>query len=297
MSNKKTLLITTGGTIACGKTERGLKPVLFGQELVPSGNVEILDLFSLDSTDLSPRHWFLLHEAVTGAVAEKKYDGIVILHGTDTLAWTAALLWHTVPPEIPVVLTGSMLPFGTEGSDASENIRGALICAENTELAGVYVFFAGRIIGGNEAVKRFSFEKDAFRSFSGADCGFVRDGKAVLARKSIPERIYPCPKGGGRVAIVKLSPFSSPANLQIDGCLGAVIESYGAGGLPAEIVKAAEALAEKMPVIMTTGCIGGARLSEYEVGRRALDCGIADGGEMSSECAAVRLYLAESEKA
>ncbi len=293
---KNILLIATGGTIACGQTENGLKPVRCGQSLVPGEaagtlRTETLDLFLLDSADFSPAHWKKLHGAVTEAVFSGKYDGVVIFHGTDTLDYTAALLWHTIKPQIPVLLTGSMLPMDADESDAPRNAADALCCAEDPTLAGVYVIFGGRIIGGNEAVKRCSGEADAFQSFSGSDCGTVRGGKAVLLRKSAPDRILPFPENGGRIAVIKLSPFTDESDLRAEKCAGAVLESYGAGGLPARLCPAARRLAEKMPVILTTPCAGGVRLDEYEAGRRALECGIRSGGGMTTACAAVRLFL------
>ena len=127
----KILLIATGGTIACRETGHGLMPVLDGEGLLRelpelSGvcGVEVLDLMQRDSTDITADDRMQMARAVwenRGA-----YDGFVIAHGTDTLACTAALLHHLLPHiDRPVVVTGSMLPMGAEGSDAPGNLLDA----------------------------------------------------------------------------------------------------------------------------------------------------------------------------
>ncbi|MCM1419042.1 MAG: asparaginase [Roseburia sp.] len=311
---KKLLLIETGGTIACLPTERGYSPrsvsEIFGgfagtlsprdkrlfREGLHGEDPEILPLFSLDSTDLTPAHWRRLYETARDALASRKYSGIVILHGTDTLDYTAALLYYTLKAEIPVILTGAMTPLAEEGSDGVRNLADALLAARDKRLKGVYVAFGGRIIQGNEAIKTRSDAADAFRSFSGADVGRIKDGAVALLREPSQAEIYDYPEKDRNIAVIKLSPLMTGAALvaavSASGADGAVLEGYGAGGLPEHLLPAARSLAEKIPVVMTSPCIGGARLGEYEVGRRALEVGIADGGTLTTAAAAVRLYLA-----
>ena len=131
-SARKILLIATGGTIACRETEHGLTPVLDGDGLLRElpglsevCRIEVLDLMQRDSTDITADDRMQMARAVW----EKRgaYDGFVIAHGTDTLACTAALLHHLLPHiDRPVVVTGSMLPMGAEGSDAPGNLLDAL---------------------------------------------------------------------------------------------------------------------------------------------------------------------------
>lgn len=296
---KKLLLITTGGTIACIKTENGLSPSGSLSKALSDrlSDVETLAPFSLDSTDLTPTHWRRLYEAAQSACDSRKYGGIVILHGTDTLDYTAALLYHTLKTAIPVILTGAMTPLSEENSDGIRNTADALLAARDRRLCGVFAVFGGRIIGGNELVKRCSREADAFRSFSGRDVGEVRDGTVTLFRE--PEKAEPFgyPPVDRKIAVLKLSPFMTGAALSAvcaSGADGAVLEGYGAGGLPEHLLPAAKELTEKMPVVLTTPCIGGANLREYEVGRRALECGILDGGGCTTAAAAVRLYCGAS---
>lgn len=308
---KKLLLLTTGGTIACLPTERGYSPresaeIFAGfektlgtrekrlaREVFHPEALEMRSLFSLDSTDLTPVHWRAMYEAARDAVRSKKYGGIVIFHGTDTLDYTAALLYHTLEAEIPVILTGAMIPLSEEGSDGVKNAAGAILAARDRRLRGVFAVFGGRVIGGNELVKRYSERADAFRSFSGQDVGAVRDGAVTLFREPEKAEIFAYPPTDREIAVLKLSPFTTGAALsaiRASGADGAVLEGYGAGGLPEHLLPGAKKLTEKMPVVLTTPCIGGANLREYEVGRRALECGILDGGSCTTAAAAVRLY-------
>ena len=290
---KKILVITTGGTIACEDGGHGLAPAHDGNDLLEgiSGcEITILDLFSCDSTDISPAHWRKICTAVRNA---EGYDGVVVLHGTDTLEYTAAMLYFTVSDmKIPVIITGAMLPFSSENGDGGRNIADAVTLACDGRFNGVYVVFCGRIIGGNEAIKRDSLEKDAFRSFSGDDCGKISHGHITV--QSFVEEPNPMslPETDKKIAVIKLSPFTEEIYVP-EGYSGAVIESFGAGGIPrrSALLQSVRGLCARMPVIMTTSCAHGAKLTEYEVGQRALECGITDGGRMTTACAAVRLWL------
>lgn len=292
---KKILLITTGGTIACAKTENGFSPTESASKALSDrlSDVETLAPFSLDSTDLTPAHWRKLYMAAQNACDSGKYGGIVILHGTDTLDYTAALLYHTLKTEIPVILTGAMIPLSEPDSDGARNAADAILAARDGRLCGVSAVFGGRVIGGNELVKRYSERTDAFRSFSGRDLGEIRDNAVTLFREPERAALFDCPPIDRSIAVLKLSPFMTGAALSAvcaSGADGAVLEGYGAGGLPEHLLPAAKELAGKMPVVLTTPCIGGANLREYEVGRRALECGIRDGGRCTTAAAAVQLY-------
>lgn len=292
---KKILVITTGGTIACEDGGHGLAPAHDGNDLLEgiSGcEITILDLFACDSTDISQKHWREIYTAVRNA---EGYDGIVVLHGTDTLEYTAAMLYYTVSDkEIPVIVTGAMLPFSSKNGDGGRNIADAVTLACDGRFKGVYVVFCGRIIGGNEAIKRDSLEKDAFRSFSGEDCGKISHGHITVNRFTAMPKPMKLPETDKKTAIIKLSPFTEKISVP-EGYSGAVIESFGAGGIPDRpvLLQSARELCARMPVIMTTSCSHGTDLTEYAVGQRALECGIIDGGGMTTACAAVRLWLEE----
>ncbi len=282
---KKVLMITTGGTVAGMNSGFGLVPSMAGEKLKPNIegiDVTVLDLFSIDSCDIMPVHWRRMYNAINDNLPD--YDGIVILHGTDTMAYTGAVLAFTVDTDKPVILTGSMLPPDAPDNDVAQNIEQATRIAAGDEYKGVYLVFAGRVINGGDIVKISSCEKDAFRSYS----GFV------------PKKKYSFPARNGLFpAVIRLTPFTYGLDIMsiAQDRAGIVMETYGAGGIPDnEITLVLAELSKSMPVVITTSCFGGTDLFRYEVGRRALDVGAVDADKRSTECAAVEMWLSVNQK-
>ena len=126
---KKILMLGTGGTLASSHGEKGLTPELHGNEilnkiagLTDGFEVENEELFMLDSSNMQPEEWSRIAQCVYER--RRKYDGIVIIHGTDTLAYTASALSFALQNvEIPVVLTGSQVSIENPIADATENCR------------------------------------------------------------------------------------------------------------------------------------------------------------------------------
>ena len=145
MSKQRLLFITTGGTIASVRTAQGLKPVLSSEELLahlPELQElccpETLALCSIDSTDLGPEHWLMMARAVQENYA--LYDGFIICHGTDTLAYSAAALSYLIQnADKPIILTGAQQPISNEITDAKKNLRDSVICALDSGSRGVMV--------------------------------------------------------------------------------------------------------------------------------------------------------------
>ena len=144
---KRILLLATGGTIASRKSDNGLKPQITPEELIEYipqvkeiCDVEAVQLLNLDSTNMEPSHWKLMVHAIWEHYDD--FDGFVIAHGTDTLAYTASLLALALSKvEIPVFLVSSQLPLNQEGANGNENFRRSveLICAGIH--SGVYVVY------------------------------------------------------------------------------------------------------------------------------------------------------------
>lgn len=278
---KKLLFITTGGTIACGKGDN-LTPVNSGEELLgKSGiaekelSVTVLDLFSIDSTDLNEKYMREIYSAVRENLP--LYDGIIILHGTDTLVYTAAMLAFTFR-EKPVIVTGSMLSLEEENSDGYENIRLAVEAALSGSYRGCHVAFGGKLIYGADAAKTHSTAFTAFSAYSGKDLSDYR--------------IDTFPEAARLPKIIKLTPFTRAEELTAEGGCGVVIETYGTGGLPdrENVLSAVAKLSERMPVYITTPCQGGTDLNRYSVGQIALSVGAKE-TKMSTEATAVWLWL------
>lgn len=142
---KRILLIATGGTIASKRSDAGLKPLISSDELlsyVPSARefcvTDALQLFNLDSTNIQPRHWLSMAEAVESHYED--YDGFVICHGTDTMAYTAAALSYLIQnsPK-PVVITGSQKPIDMEITDAKSNLLDSLRFAACDHLSLIHI--------------------------------------------------------------------------------------------------------------------------------------------------------------
>ena len=288
---KRILVITTGGTIACEESGKGLAPAHGGSELlkgIAGCELRILDLFACDSTDISLRQWKALYSSVKNSSG---FDGVVILHGTDTLEYTAAMLYYTLSHlNIPVIITGAMLPFSHENSDGPRNIKDAVTVACDGRFKGVYAVFCGRIICGNRVIKVDSRDEDAFRSYDGNDCGKIEYGIITpYCYGEIPETAK-LPESYKKIAVIKLTPFTYELTVP-DGSCGAVIESFGAGGIPIRLAPALRQLCSRMPVVITTPCIHGTDLTEYEVGQRALSCGAMDSKGVSTACAVVKMWL------
>ena len=300
---KKILLIATGGTIASRETEHGLRPALSADDLcaamgVKDAAVETLDLLSLDSTNIAPPHW----EQIARCVADCRHthDGIIISHGTDTMAYTAAALYYMLEHiDRPVVLTGAQRPLGTAGSDAEANLRLAARAALSGH-AGVMIAFGGRIIHGNAAKKIHSLADDAFRSIGRTEI----DLDAAPVPPSAPFCLHETLER--RVAVLRLYPGMSPDAVTAcikAGCRGIIIEGYGLGSVPSgdaeESFLPALRLAREAgcTVVLTTQCIeGGADIHRYEVGVRAAELGALSGGTLPIEALYALLLqrLAES---
>ena len=151
-------LLATGGTIASQQTEQGLMPLTTASgilDFMPSlrqlADITARDVFMLDSSNIQPEEWQLLAQAVKQAADQA--DGIIITHGTDTMAYTASALSFMLPGiGIPIVFTGSQLPLTHPHSDAPGNLREAFAMALSGR-PGVFIAFQHKVIYGTRAVK------------------------------------------------------------------------------------------------------------------------------------------------
>ncbi|MDD5906191.1 MAG: asparaginase [Clostridiales bacterium] len=276
---KKILIIGTGGTIASKPSADGLTPDLDSKQLIDSipsisdiCDVDCIQAFSLDSTNVRPEHWLILAEIITENY--DRYDGFVITHGTDTMAYTAAGLSYLIQnSKKPIVLTGAQKPIGEEITDAKRNIIDALIYAVDEGSHGVVVVFSGAVICGTRARKNYSKRFMAFGSINFPELARVEDGRVI--------RYVPEPYSGetvfydnlnANVGLLKLTPGmrNDVMRYAIDRYDGLVVESFGVGGLPEysdfyqQIKRAVE---RRKLIVMTTQVPNeGSDLSVYRVG-------------------------------
>ncbi len=306
---KRILLLTTGGTIASRPGLDGLAPGLDGQGLahrltgvMENYAVSIRDLLSLDSSNVQPEEWQIIAQAVYAAHGD--YDGVVITHGTDTMAYTASVLSFMLPGlPFPVVLTGSQLPIEHPLTDAMENLRTAFAMAASGQ-PGVFLAFDRKVILGCRAVKTRTTAFDAFESVNWPYCATV-DGSGLRLHPAAlpPQRQTPfrlMDQLDQAVFLIKLTPGLSPEIF--DALLrmhyrGIVIEAFGAGGLHfirrdlvAQLGRAAQA---GLAVVVCSQCLyERSDFSLYQTGKKALDQGVIQGYDMTTESAVTKLMWA-----
>ncbi len=303
---KKILLLSTGGTIASTPGENGLTPTLTGAhmvELIPElgGLCEIhcKELLNLDSSNMQPEEWAVIAEAVFHALT--LFDGIVITHGTDTMAYTSAALSFMLQNlNKPVILTGAQIPIEDPRTDGKRNILDAFRVAADGRFKGVYIVFDGSIIRGVNARKVCSRNFHAFESLNRKPEGSIVEGQVILnAEPSAPagETLTLNTNFDANVLLLKLNPGTNPKLIEAAAALGyraVVIEAFGLGGIPdvrRNLLPAIQSLLEKkIPVIVTTQCVvNGCDLNVYDVGVFAEKAGAISAENMITEAILTKL--------
>ncbi|ADP32948.1 type I asparaginase [Bacillus atrophaeus] len=303
---KKLLLLTTGGTIASVEGENGLAPAVKADELLSyvsqldnDYTMETQSLMNLDSTNMQPEYWVKIAKAVEENY--EAYDGFVITHGTDTMAYTSAALSYMLQHATkPIVITGSQIPITFKKTDAKKNITDAIRFACEG-VGGVYVVFDGRVIQGTRAIKLRTKSYDAFESINYPYIAFINeDGieynkQMTLEREPFAVDTSLCTD----VCLLKLHPGLKPEMLDALKSMykGIVIESYGSGGIPFEerdlLTKINELIESGIVVVITTQCLEeGEDMSIYEVGRRVNQDLIIRSRNMNTEAIVPKLMWA-----
>lgn len=300
-SRKKLLFLGTGGTIASELSGGALSPALGAAQLlrlVPAVSrlcdADALQLFELDSTDIMPTHW--LQIAATIREHYDAYDGFVIAHGTDTMAYTASALSYLIQnSHKPIVLTGAQKPIGFETTDSKQNLADSFLCAASG-MQGVLVVFGGQVLLGTRARKTRSKSFAAFSSPNYPPLATIQNGR--LTRYFDPTagetRFYEALDGS--VGLLKLTPGTDVGLLDIflDRYRALVIESFGVGGLPdrggafrASVRRATAA--GKLVAVTTQVPSEGTDLSVYQVGSDLTDLGVLEAFDMTPEACFTKL--------
>ncbi|MES2537823.1 MAG: asparaginase [Pseudomonadota bacterium] len=259
----------------------------------------------LDSANAAPKNWFDL--AATLWTRRDSADGFVILHGTDTLAYTSsALSFLTKGFGKPIVITGAQIPASVPASDGEMNTVGSIICALDARIQETSVFFGGRLMRGNRVRKWSSDGLDGFQSPHWPALALMTnelavDPSALLApRTSAP----PALNGGHDISVglLKLYPgmsnelISAAAGIHPDGL---VLELYGGGAGPAADPSIGAALqratAGGTPIVGVSQCFrGSVDLEFYEAGRAFADSGVIGGRDLTAEAALTKLIYLRS---
>ena len=307
MENKKNiLLLTTGGTIASLPGGEGLEPQRSDvmerelNQLRTYYDITVRDVMCLDSSNIRPEEW----QQLARDIYEQRegFDGIVISHGTDTMAYTASAVTFMLPDiDLPVVFTGSQLPLRDMLSDGPDNLRTAFAMAASG-CNGVFLAFDRKVMLGCRAVKVRASGFSAFESVNARYAGRVSNLGLVLDEEVLPKRKGEAqlkPDVSKNVFLLKLTPGLNPAvfdMLAAMGYRGIVVEVFGLGGfnvLGKSLRGIQRAVEDGVSVVVTTQCLyDSSDLRVYQVGNRLLDMGVIQGRDMTSEAAMTKLMWA-----
>jgi L-asparaginase len=303
---KRVLVLHTGGTLGMsGRRPTPLSPDAYGQalvervpELAQLAAIDTRILCNLDSSDLGPDEWIALAGEI--AAARTTHDGIVVIHGTDTMAYTAAALsFALVELDRPVVLTGSQRPLAEIRSDARRNLVDAVDLATRG-LPEVGVAFDGRLLRGNRARKGDAWSYGAFASPNCPPLARLGLDVEIASHVRRPQGDFKLDaRFDDRVAVVWMTPGLDPAVIDrvAEGLRGIVLAAFGVGNVPLHprsIAGAVERLvARGVDVLVATQAQAGAvDLSLYENGAALARAGAIGGGDMTVEAALVKLMHA-----
>ena len=263
-------------------------------------DITVRDVMCLDSSNIRPEEW----QTIARSIFEQRtgYDGIVVSHGTDTMAYTASAVTYMLPNiDVPVVFTGSQLPLADMLSDGPDNLRTAFAMAASGH-PGVFLAFDRKVMLGCRAVKVRASGFSAFESVNARYAALVSNQGLVVDHEVLPK-----PTGEAQlrldisrnVFLLKLTPGLNPAvfdMLAAMGYKGIVIEAFGLGGinvLHKGLRGIHRAVEDGISVVVTTQCLyDSANLQVYQVGNKLLELGVIQGRDMTSEAAMTKLMWA-----
>lgn len=311
------LIIYTGGTIGMVQTKNGLTPAsglqerienAMGESLSTLPSFEVLELSPLiDSANITPGHWTKLMHILS--VHWQDYEGFIILHGTDTMAYTASALSFMLGScRKNVLFTGSQIPLGMNRSDASANLQTALSLATYHRITDVSLVFDGKLMRGNRIQKISSGRFDAFQTPNDDVLG-----ELSIAVQLYPKRMQALEKNAhckpisqqmvsfkeGAVAVLTVHPSQPSAMyqslLEDEQCRAIILLTYGAGNIPdqmpAFLAFITETVKRKKNVINLTQCLhGGVSQGAYATGSVLNRLNVMSGRDMTLEAAFCKLH-------
>ncbi len=311
MMQRRVLVLYAGGTVGMAPSDEGYRPMTgfaevlrrqfaAGAGLPDWAVVEMAE--PIDSANLRPAHW----QAIAAELVKRweAWDGFVVLHGTDTMAWTAsALSFMLLGTDKPVILTGAQIPLAQARSDAPANLQGALALAADPRIREVALYFGGRLLRGNRSRK---VHADRFAAFDSPNCAPLAEagiGITVHHDRLLPPaaRDFALPAfERAAVAVLTIHPGLSAhaveALLGDPAVRGLVLCSYGVGNAPdadGELLTVlGAAIARGVVVVNITQCVTG-RVAQgsYATGAALARVGVVAGGDLTLEAAFAKLHV------
>lgn len=310
---KRIYIADTGGTIGMRRSSRGYVPspgyLAMQMEKMPELKSDEMPGYVIneydpliDSSNMSPENWLKIARDI--AAHHDDYDGFLVLHGTDTMAYTASALPFMLDGlKKPVIITGGQIPLCEIRNDSRENLITAMIIAATYAIPEVCLFFNHRLFRGNRAVKVNADRFDAFDSPNFPPLG--TSGIGIDIKK---ELLLPMPEGEmpvevnvfseSRVAALRLFPGISEQvvkNILEPPIRGLVLETYGVGNGPANNEKLLAVLKEAVDrgvvIVNCTQCLRGkVMMDTYKTGSAMGDAGIISGSDMTTEAALSKMF-------
>lgn len=312
MNTKKVLIIYTGGTIGMKRTEQGYCPApdfLEGElRTIPDMMREDFpawDLYEmsplLDSSNMTFAEWNEIAHTIYERYGE--YDGFVVLHGTDTMAYTASALSFILRGlHKPVILTGSQIPLSEVRSDGRDNLITSVLIASEGVVGEVALYFSGKLLRGNRAMKMSADDLVAFDSPNYphlAEVGItVKYNRDALLRHREGTELEFLPFSNVPIGVLKVFPgiqFGLFEEIMTEKLSGIVLETFGAGNIPGggegllPIIK--KAFASGSVITVCSQCPAGTvTLGAYETSSALKSAGAVSGRDMTTEAAVAKLY-------
>ena len=300
---RRVMVLYTGGTIGMLASANGLAPAsgfearmaehLASQPHVKAPQWQFREMSPLiDSANMTPAYWLRLRTAIIDAITQDGCDSVLVLHGTDTLAYSAAAMcFHLIGLPAPVLFTGSMLPAGVPDSDAWENVSGALMALGQGQPHGVQLYFHGKLMAPTRCAKVRSFGRNPFVTLT-------RNG-GVAKADALPNALaYDQPRHEASVGVLPLVPGIGAAQLDAllnSGIEALIIECFGSGTGPSDnpafLASLQRAQENGIVVVAITQCHeGGVALDVYEAGSRLREASVLSGGGMTREAVFGKLH-------
>jgi len=309
---KKILIVFTGGTFSMkiDKKTGGLLPRYSGEQLVNKipevkriADISCFDFGKYPGPHMTPEIMIELSKQIKKRLKEKKYDGIVITHGTDTLEETAYLIDLTIKTDIPIVFTGSVKNSSEPDWDGPKNLLDSIhVCLnENSKGMGVLVCMHSEVNAASEVTKIFSSEFETFQSLDFGSLGFVQNEKVVYNRVPRHLEIIGTENVSSNVDLItvyagmdeKFFKFSADSNVD-----GLVVEALGIGNVPPKAFDGIKYVIEKgIPVVLVSRCPAGETDYIYSypgAGKHLHKLGVIFTDYLNGQKARIKLILALS---